>query len=1101
MNLVNLSAKKIMIVFLMGIILISTVSAMEWDNIKSYDTETKTYTITNALGLGETISKIKLTTPISNNVGIGYVKVFEMNIESFDDYQNAIQNMDFYNINDKMKSIEIDFDYKWKNITIIKGIERVCSYDNKTNESTCRDIPYEYEKIQWEDYNEKDMLKGNITISGWTTTKAGDKIEWIPTYFGERLTEWASWTAGLNSNINLYYKLNESSGDLQEAVGDRLNLKAVSSPVYNQTDGIINASVGGNSDNDCFQNETQAKIGQYANFSTTDDFSINMWIRYYGDGTDQDVGFASSGTVNSGGTVRDNSYTFSMFNDGDCKGQWNIWDGVAGSRFWIPITGVCDDAWHMVTFTREDSGTNLSSYVDGVLQNNTGITVLRSANATNFTIGGDPLNGRDWNGLIDEFGLWSRKLSQAEVTQLYNGGNGITYASFFDTAPIVTLNNPIDNYNTTASNFDFNCTVIDYDDTSPLENISFYMNGTLITTNSSPVNDTLTNFNINLVEGNNQEWSCYACDNSSRCNFAGTNRTVNIDMTNPSLLLFSPSGIYDYYLNDMNVSLNWSANDSNIDTCWYQYAGTNTTVTCSDNTTKITITGDNYKDIIFYVNDSVGHINTSSTSWDYYIFENSLTYDDSVLEGKTSEFIINFTYRSSYTPSGSLIYNGTSYPATRQGTGNTILLRRNITAPAVDITSNVTFNWSIGLTNVTGTYYFNSSTFNQTINNINMSETGDPYDTAFINFTSYDEETLEEINATFESTFTYRIQGGSVDSIFSFSDTSENNSRWSFAFDPNDEIYTVDVVLEIDANGYTHRFYNFQGIEFTNTTTEIGLYLLNESSSSSFIISLKDSSYVPLEGMEVYIQRFYPSINAWYTMEIAETNEDGETAGHLLTEDAIYRFKIYDDGDLLYTTDETIIICSAVPCTIEIIIPEDLDDAFEEFEDLDDLDSEITYDDSTEDITYEYSDTSGEFEQGRLYVIRIHPGNSSIEHICNLTSSGSAAVLICDLTGEENGTYIASGYITRTEERLVEREIFNKIRDIVNTISLDGVLWSMFLLIGIIMLGVYRPSLGIIFGAGGVVLLWALQLMEITITAIISIIGIAIILLVGVNKQ
>ena len=84
---------------------------------------------------------------------------------------------------------------------------------------------------------------------------------------------------------------------------------------------------------------------------------------------------------------------------------------------------------------------------------------------------------------------------------------------------------------------------------------------------------------------------------------------------------------------------------------------------------------------------------------------------------------------------------------------------------------------------------------------------------------------------------------------------------------------------------------------------------------------------------------------------------------------------------------------------------------------------------------------------------------------------------------------------------MVERKAILKIRDIVGTIGLEGVLWSFFLLIGILMLGVYRPSLGIIFGMVGVFLMSRLQLMQISVTAIVAIVGIGLILLLEVRKQ
>lgn len=172
-----------------------------WDNVRSYNESTKTITITNALGLGKTIADIKLNTPINNKVGLGYQKVFEMTFENYDDYSDAIQGMEFYDVNNEMKPIEIELDYKY--LKIILHTEENCYINNKTLKQECKNITSKI--YEWLDYNEKDILKGNITISGWTITKEGDKIEWIPTYFGERINEWAEWTAGLTNGLQGYF--------------------------------------------------------------------------------------------------------------------------------------------------------------------------------------------------------------------------------------------------------------------------------------------------------------------------------------------------------------------------------------------------------------------------------------------------------------------------------------------------------------------------------------------------------------------------------------------------------------------------------------------------------------------------------------------------------------------------------------------------------------------------------------------------------------------------------------------------------------------------------------------------------------------------------
>jgi len=66
------------------------------------------------------------------------------------------------------------------------------------------------------------------------------KIEWIPTFqiddkIEVRIDEWATWTADLNTNLEVYYKLDETSGTMIDSVGN-----------YNGTNYSATATTSGN---------------------------------------------------------------------------------------------------------------------------------------------------------------------------------------------------------------------------------------------------------------------------------------------------------------------------------------------------------------------------------------------------------------------------------------------------------------------------------------------------------------------------------------------------------------------------------------------------------------------------------------------------------------------------------------------------------------------------------------------------------------------------------------------------------------------------------------------------------------------------------------
>jgi hypothetical protein len=77
--------------------------------------------------------------------------------------------------------------------------------------------------------------------------------------------------------------------------------------------------------------------------------------------------------------------------------------------------------------------TTLTGYVDGSSVGTIGATTSGSITQSDVTEIGmrgdlDVLNPSNCtSGLIDEVGIWSRALTGAEVTSLYNGGAGLQY--------------------------------------------------------------------------------------------------------------------------------------------------------------------------------------------------------------------------------------------------------------------------------------------------------------------------------------------------------------------------------------------------------------------------------------------------------------------------------------------------------------------------------------------------------------------------------------------------------------------------------------------------------------------------------------------------
>jgi len=468
----------------------------------------------------------------------------------------------------------------------------------------------------------------------------------------------------------------------------------------------------------------------------------------------------------------------------------------------------------------------------------------------------------------------------------------------------------------------------------------------------------------------------------------------------------------------------------------------------------------------------------------------------------SQSYSLNINYSDTEFPlvTGSLIYNEIPYTATITGTGNDTIFSVVSDAPIINSQETLNFYWSLSFASATTTI-LNTTAQSQIINEINGSAITNPYKVSFLNFTIYDEDTLLPLNVTFLGTFNFGIN--SLSNNFTFSETAQNSSNYEFALNPPDESYNIVGTIENEATHYLTELYTLEEQVVTNSSTAKSIYLLNSSRSTSFVVHVRDTSYSDISDANVFVQRFYPGTNEWLTVESLITNIEGKAIGHFVTEEVNYRFQVYTNGELKLISTPTKIFCEESPCTITLTIASDPGDGFSPFSNLSQFTSTLDFSKTTEIFTYTYTDTSNEAQGGRLRVLRTNYGIASPVTICDTVSADSSAVITCDISLEINGTYIATAYNNRTsdENKVVHRIVHQKTRDIITEISGDGLLWSAFLLITVVMLGLFSPALAIIFGIVGVLVVWKLELASIPILSLVAIVIIGVIILGEIKSR
>jgi len=188
--------KKLFALIIVGILCLTMINAMDWDNVKSYNTETKTATIKNGLGLGGKVADITLLTSDNVQVNVGYNNIAKVIINNTGQYGNALKKIDFFNIKRGMQQTNKLIEYKYLDYESVEynSFEEDCN--NRLVNGSCSIVNKGkkiYTKEVWKDLNTKDLPEGIITIGLFTNVEKGDYVEWIPTWFGVEISEWATY--------------------------------------------------------------------------------------------------------------------------------------------------------------------------------------------------------------------------------------------------------------------------------------------------------------------------------------------------------------------------------------------------------------------------------------------------------------------------------------------------------------------------------------------------------------------------------------------------------------------------------------------------------------------------------------------------------------------------------------------------------------------------------------------------------------------------------------------------------------------------------------------------------------------------------------------
>lgn len=809
------------------------VTAADFDNVKIYDEQTREVTIKNMFGLGGDIAKVRLISPNHMELPFGYQMVARFELKSFDNYDGALQKIDFYNLKKSMLKIDRTFDYKY--LTYKNVIIPQYNCPDFNNRKTCVNTfnITEQEEV-WNDLTDFNFKSGQIlTIGIFTDVKKGDAVEWIPTFYGFEIPEWASWS---------------ESDAITEAHGVSLASSSTTSLAFRG----MNITVGN-------VDIVLVNLTKHTNSDTNGTACV-----FYGNnatgGAAADAG-ASTGTYACSSNLVGLTFTFSN----------------------APTPNV-------TLYANQ-------KYVVGVWSNG-GIRFAAASypyvnTYINWTKG-------IFNGLASQ---------NDEVNEVVSIGVAPLLPSLLTITPIYPSNAAF--LNTANINITANVT----DDTQ-VNIVKLFINSQLNETNLSQVNGTY-NFNKTFADGN-YNWSIGAEDNEGNTENSSL-RTFNIDTTPPTLNITSPTGIFPYLLAYQNMSLNWTINDANnITSCYYGYNNSNTNIapaTCLNNLSAGFSYEPLWNNITLAANDSANNTGQDTQDWGYWIIEQQQNFSASTTEGNVEKINATIILNSTLTIDNStLIYNGTSYNGTASTSGiYKIIAINNLVAPSVDSPQTINFYWQIGLSNG---QVVNLTQYSQTISSIAL-DNCTTFSQKIYNFTLVDEEnqTLLTNNPVIETEFNI-YSSDRTQSIVNFSGSFSNNPlsiciNNTLASSSN---YSLDVIARYEATDHVIEFYNIVDTPLTNSTStqNITLYDLAILDSQEFLVTFKDSNFLPVQNALINVKRRYISEGTTKVVELPSTDTDGKTIVHLVLSDVIYDILVTKDGEVLALVQDVVAACNDV---------------------------------------------------------------------------------------------------------------------------------------------------------------------------------------------
>ncbi len=759
---------------------------------------------------------------------------------------------------------------------------------------------------------------------------------------------------------------------------------------------------------------------------------------------------------------------------------------------WYPDTGTfTTGSYQMLTVTWD--GTNFKIYADGTYINGATTSYWLEDLATGgTTFIGTPTDTASatsrYDGDIDELSMYDSALTTNNITDLYASGSGLQYPFSVAATFEITVSNQ-NTFNVSLSSVcsgasSFYSTTTGTIDTGISEDCVYSASFTIRATNYFEKNYTDYNVSNDLTTTLNKYAKIQAVN--SYDDTLIKNFSISFDgstfepLTHPTLedgyLYTSKTGTFNFtifhdeYITSKveksisyNQTINFSLHQAEANITVFEKVTNNQiyNFTVSDG-----VVSDSTTNGTAYLNLNGGNITfTFSNNISYY----NISYKHFINNGSNQAFNTSFYNHKLTVAAKDYFTNASLNNLIINISSGTFKENYNISGSSIVLNLTNGLNYTI----VVNPSEYASNTSNISLTGLNSTHTVYLFKENSLYVRVYDEEQNKLLNW---KTVNIEVIGDSLA-------VENSTSSGALIVEP---LVQGDYRIRTSAVDYFERLY-FATVSDDSTQT-IDVYLLNSSSSTNMTVTIKDEKADFVSGAYVKLLRYYLDCNCYKTVEIGQTNFNGETGLRVVFNDELYKFIVEYNSIVYLQTTPFKITSDSLTFTIRI---DELDPTIN-LRKKQDLIYNLSFNSNTNNFVYTFSDTNNAVLNGCLKVYKTTVRSDTLYNSTCVESTG--ATIIINVAAVNGTTYKAVSSIYFNEEPTTLEILFKSFGSGSEVFGLMGVFATIILVIIFGFIGKWSPSVSIVLVVFSVVISRLMGLIQLGITPLMGLIGIGVII-------